>query len=441
VLKKLTLDLGRPRKLFRLLWWEASFAVAYETWIHPTYLNGLAGELKIPLSLVSVLAAIPWIGATGQILGAWAFQRSHSVRRYVLGMASFGRALWLLPLLFAVFWGSRSYFYGIPFPVSNWFILATTSACISSFLTTASSNAWLYWMKVLVPSQFQGRFFGTRQRFTTSAFISASLIGALLVGWTPQGYRVGNGLLCTFALLSGCISIYLHSFVRDVPYQKPQLLHRASFSTILRKPLSDPQFREFLLFGAQFNGAIQIANSYFPYYFTKELHFSMSTIALWTGISNFGCFIAAAYWGRKVDRCRTPFEILWYAGHLIAFSPLVYVFIKEPGVVQAIAPFEYFGYGLAWSGFLLAQTKLLFKLSPKTDCAPYFSTYAAVCGISGAVCTFLGGQLAQAFAPWGGFRILWVFGCLARLTILWLFCRPLLQIKNKIRNEPELQSI
>src|SRR4051812_31467864 len=96
------LSSDKPFNSFRLLWWEASFAIAYETWIHPTYLSGLAGELKVPLNLVSILAAIPWIGAIGQIVGPWAFERSGSVKIYVLGMASIGRSLWIIPLLSAL---------------------------------------------------------------------------------------------------------------------------------------------------------------------------------------------------------------------------------------------------------------------------------------------------------------------------------------------------
>ncbi len=59
-------------ELLTLLCWEAAFAVAYETWIGPTYINGLAGELGLDLKWVAFLAAVPWLGALGQIAGPWA---------------------------------------------------------------------------------------------------------------------------------------------------------------------------------------------------------------------------------------------------------------------------------------------------------------------------------------------------------------------------------
>jgi MFS family permease len=103
--------------------------------------------------------------------------------------------------------------------------------------------------------------------------------------------------------------------------------------------------------------------------------------------------------------------------------------------VQKIAPIEYFIYGLAWSGFMLAQTKLLLKMSPNNssnECAAYFSIYATVSGISGAIFTFLGGQLVQQLSESGGFKILWILGFVTRIAILWVFCKPLLEM-NKMR--------
>jgi len=418
---------GNHRKLFHLLWWESIFATAFDTWIHPTFLSGLAGELKIPLGIVSVIAAIPWIGATGQIVGAWAFERSHSVKVYVLGVASLGRALWIFPLLLAAWWGYGSYFLRHPFPVIQWFIWLALSACCSSLLANASANAWMYWMRNLIPSRLQGRFFGTRQQFTTSAFLIGSVIAAYLVGWIPQGYRVGSALLGAFALISGTISIFLHSRVRDFPILRSVEHSRRSLIKILKEPVLDPDFREFLFFGAAFNGVIQLCGSYYPYYFTKELHIPMSTIAFWIGITNLGSFCASNYWGKKVDQSRNLPDILWTTGHVVAFTPLLYFFFNQKGLIQTIAPIEYFLSGLAWSGFALAQTKLLFQLSPPNEGATYFSVYAVVCGLSGAICTFLGGQIAQFFAPWGGFRVLWLLGSVARLGVLRALCKPLIQ--------------
>lgn len=46
------------RKTFQLLCWEGAFAAAYDVWVSPTYLTGLAGELGIGIALVSEMCRI-----------------------------------------------------------------------------------------------------------------------------------------------------------------------------------------------------------------------------------------------------------------------------------------------------------------------------------------------------------------------------------------------
>jgi hypothetical protein len=423
-------ELHRFRGVLRLLCWEAAFVITFDTLVGPTYLSGLAGELKIDLGLVSALAAIPWIGASGQVFGAWAFERNRSVKRYVLALAGAGRALWAVPLLAAAWWGARARWHGAPFPVTRWFLLAALCACLSSLLTSASANAWLYWMRTLVPGRFQGRFFACRSRFSTIAFTVASLAAASLVGWVPQGYRLGSAALCGMALVAGGLAIWLHSRVPDVPLPDAAAPGRPRpLREILREPLGDPEFRRLLRFGAAFNGAMQLASSYFPYYFTRELRIPMSQIALWSALANLGCFLSATYWGSRVDRPRATTEVLWWTGHAVALSPLLYC-LGGAAYVLRIAPFDYLTNGIVWAGFTLAQTKWLLRSCPRGRGAAYFSVYAAAGGLSGAVCTFLGGHLAGWLAPWGGFRALFLLTTLTRLSVLWMCLKPMRAVQR-----------
>src|SRR5438094_581358 len=105
------------RGIFSLLCWEGAFAMAYETWIGPVYLSGLAGEAGVSLPLLAVLTSIPWIGSIGQVFGLWAFERWPSRKRYTITVASAARALWSVPLFLAFFWFRKS----ARFPAENWF--------------------------------------------------------------------------------------------------------------------------------------------------------------------------------------------------------------------------------------------------------------------------------------------------------------------------------
>ena len=79
----------------------------------------------------------------------------------------------------------------------------------------------------------------------------------------------------------------------DVPIERVTPGGKRSLYEIFKQPLKDMEFRKLPVFGAAFNGAVQFLNSYFPYYFTNQVHLSLSLIALWIGISNLGCFASA----------------------------------------------------------------------------------------------------------------------------------------------------
>jgi MFS family permease len=396
--------------------------MVYETWIGPTYMSGLAGELGLDLKFVVFLAALPWLGAIGQIIGPWSLERISSVKKYTLFVAGFGRALWILPLGAAFFLDAHARHSGTHFNLHLWFLAVIGTACTSSLLTSISATSWLAWMKAIVPGRFQGRFFACRQRYTTLAFAIASLLGSFLMGWSPHGYRAGIACLGLLAVVSGGISI---AFLARVPGGIPHKLDQPStFKETIRRPLRDPEFRKLLWFGAAFNGATQVASSYFPYYFTKNLGLPLSWVALWGGLLNLGCFLAAPFWGRRVDRLNCPYRVFWYAGHAISLSPLFYYLVRSASAIAWMAPLDYFVSGIFSSGFVLAQTALLIRLSPKGKAASYFSLYAAICGLSGALGTCLGGGLAEAFALSGGFRSVFLISFGLRFLALYCFCRP-----------------
>lgn len=392
----------------------------HDTWTGPTYLSGLAGELHAPVIWVSLLCAAAWIGAVGQLVGAWAYERVPSYKHYTLRLALASRALWLLPLFMAGFWWHRQHSYREPFPVERWCALTAVVACGAALFGASSAAAWNSWMRALVPVTFRGRFFGERQRFVMFALIGANLIAATCVDWRPGGFLAGFALLGMFSVTGAGISTWLLSRVEDAGTPTrggPASLRE--FAAWVRGPLRDPGFRGALIYGAAFNGVMQLAGPYFPYYFTRELGFPMSRIAYWTVLTSLGSLIAAARWGGYLDRSGIhPRGVMRAMGSLVALSPLLYV-TSSVAWVRFIAPWDYFTNGIFWMGYLLAQTTLLYRAIPlSASPALCFSIYSAAAGLCGAIGSFAGGRLAELLAPWGGFRMLFLASSLLRFAVI-----------------------
>jgi hypothetical protein len=253
-----------------------------------------------------------------------------------------------------------------------------------------------------------------------AAVIAAHAFAVLMVGWRPQGLHLGYAVLLALALVSAGLSTYFLGRVRDVRknagsgVSSPLL----TFSQIL-EPLRDTRFRSLVLFGAVFNGTIQLGGPFFPYYFTRELHLPLSTISFWTILTNLGWFVASVHWGKSADGKRRLGMPFWGALHLIALSPAFYIF-ASPEMALRIGPIDYFTNGIFWAGYNLVFTTLLLEACPPTRCGTYYSVYAACNGLAGAIGSLVGGQLALILIPFGGFKALWVVTTVLRLGVIWM---------------------
>ena len=436
------------RPVIQFLCWEAAFAMAYETWVGVGYLGGLAGELRISVFWMSVLAAVPSIGSSGQLLGTFLYVRFRSLRRYVLTLAMLARSLWVFPWGLALYWGARVYLRGGEFPTQLWFKVTLFCACCVSLLGSSSATGWMAWVQELVPEQMRGRFFGVRQRFVVGAMLIANVAASSLVSWMPSGFRLGYFILGTLALLSAGVSSFLLAQVPDRigkvdgVKNRPGLrqesvaggldadsrtsVYHVSFREWRKwggqwmEPFRHPRFRAVLLFGSFYFAAVMFVGPFFSYFFTRDLKLSMSEVALWAVCSNVACFIFSPYWGKRVDRMGSPIRVVFFCAALWALSPLPYA-IPSVEWVRRLGPLEFFINGIAWSGYQIGMTSILTRVVPRESnlrAANYFSVYTFCLGVAGAIATLLGGKLAALLEPYGGFRTLWVLGSIVRFGVL-----------------------
>ena len=429
---------------FSLLYWEGAFGTALDTWMGPLYLSGLAGELKVQLPLLALLTSLPWIGSAGQILGLMAYQRFRSPKDYTIQIARIGRSLWFIPTFFAAAWGIRQARGGLPFPRDTWFIILALTSFFASLLGGSTGMTWMAWIREIIPAQQRGRFFANKQRFGMLAAVVANAIAATWIGWKPHGYFLGYGVIAVLGIASGIASTMLLSRVaepaaapRPSSAGEPPGADKAaivnaevagapetvslppSFMESIQEPLRDPEFMRFATVAAVFNGSVQLASPYFPYYFTRELGIPMSSVALWTTLSSVGAFAAAPAWGKRIDRATTPESVLKLCVPVIALSPLFYGF-ASPSLIQVWAPFDYLVSGVTGSGFQLITTALLLKNTPRGRGPAYFALFAAMNGFAGATGTYLGGRLSSIHIIPGGFRTLFLFSTTARCgVVIW----------------------
>lgn len=395
---------------------EGAFAMAFDAWMGTSYLAGLAGEMHADVLFVTLLTSLPWIGSAGQLLSLHFVGRAESLKRYTITLAWIGRTLWFIPVLLALIWGIQSYRDRTPFPATAWFTTVALVAFPAALIGNASGLAWNSWMRAVIPGNFRARFFGLKQRYIMFTLVCANLFAALIINWKVRDLHVGFFVLAVLAVFSAMTSTILLSKAPDA-HVSPVV--SATRSTPIWVPFIDPKFRRVMVFGAIFNGAVFFCAPYFAYFYTRELHFSLGTVAAWTVIANLGNFLAATFWAKRIDNPNGLMPTLFITGHLVAMAPLFYV-LPSAEIVVYIAPFEFFLNGIAWSGYGIANSTLLFRSCPEGKNTVYFAAYSAMSGLAGAVGVVAGGQLAHALAAYGGFRALWLIGATLRFAAIWM---------------------
>jgi hypothetical protein len=396
---------SRLKRVFHLLFLESALAMAYETWVGPTYLSGFAGEARASIAVLAFLTALPWIGQGGQLLGLFAFQGTSSVRRYVLRLAGLARGLWVFPLLLLAWEGQLT---------ERWFLILAVSATLTALCASASAMAWLAWIKSLIPNGFHGRFFGARQRAVMAALILSNGFAGLVLRGRAEGDLSGYLILIFAALSLAFFATLALSKVPDVSFEH----HEQPVAAQIREVLRTPEAVSLIALGAVFTGAVQLAGPYFPYFFTHELGISMGEVSFWTIASNLGSFLASGPWGRYLDRHPLALKrVVAICGGLIVLSPLPYI-VLGADVLRVLAPFEYALNGAAWSGLNLVILSSAFRWIPAKLNAPFFSLYTVILGLMGAASAALGGWIVEHFADAGGFRLLWGVGSGVRAMVL-----------------------
>ncbi|MBU6375000.1 MAG: hypothetical protein KGQ59_03305 [Bdellovibrionales bacterium] len=399
---------------------EAGLAMAYETWVGPTYLSTWAGTLGVERNQLAWLTALPILGSLGQAVGVLLFLRlakNISLKHLCLTLTLFARSLWLIPLV-AAWSGSKITAESVG--------MIGVLAAASSAIGLTSTSFWMAWMRTLVPAHQEGWFWGGRNHWSTIGVLCAHFFSAVWL--KANAGATAFEVLLLLALLSALGSLWLLSRLPAATKSNTPEVFRFEF-----KRLQEPQFKELLLFAGLFHGAMTLAGPYFPYYFTRELGLNGSHVAFWSIMAQLGMWLTSSFWGRQLDLngglafrvLGKPLSVLKLGTILMSLSPLPYI-ISNPPVIQWVGPAEYFINGVASAAYAIALNTLIFQRTRGNAfmSMTLFSAITAIQGILGASTALLGSKILDSFSS-TGFQALWVIAAASRLGVVVFFCPKL----------------
>ena len=354
------------------------------------FITPFALALKASTGQIGLLASLPNLAlAISQLGSPFISERLKTRKMFILPVVLIQAFLWLpILLLPQIFDGA-----GV------WWLIALFTA--GSVFGALGNPAWGSMMADLVPSGIRGRYFGTRNKIGGMALLGGFLAGGLVLELSSQQVMIGFSVLLGGAMLFRLASAYFLSRMYEPPSRRcPDTFN--PFKELKRLPASGGG--RLSLYVAAMMMATHIAAPFFTVYLLKDLGFSYAAFVVITASATIFNFLFMGFWGRLADK-HGQLKVVRMTSYIIPLVPVLWLgghSLTYLIVIQAVS-------GIAWSGFNLASTNLLYESAAPERRTRVIALFNALSGVAICAGALLGGLLAPRLPEIAGYSFLTLF--------------------------------
>jgi MFS family permease len=398
---------------------DGVFAVIFSNITCGVLLSNFLVNLQASPFEIGLIAAIPMLANFAQPLGAWLGDRFNSRHNYCASIYFPSRLVWLGLLVGMVL-------FSLGQISSHWLVLWTMVVMfVSHLLGGLGSAAWLSWMANLVPKKLRGRYFSIRNSAANLTNLITIPIAGFFVANYPRGELEGFEIALGIGILAGVISLVFQWRIADVNPQLP-LANAATVAaptsddntpSFWQLAWQDHNFQRFLLYFSGWMFAVNLSAPFFNLYLLQDLAIDISWVTLYNSLTSAANLMLMIPFGRLSDRIGNRIPLLG-VGLVIAALPVLWLGTGTGALSLWLwLPLLHLLNGGASAAIDLCNNNLQLEISHAQHQAKYFGVIAAIAGVSGAVGTLVGGQLAQ-WTEFGGLAGLFICSSLVRLFAL-----------------------
>lgn len=368
--------------------WEAVASNIHSALVAGTFLTGFAIAWGADDFQLGLLAALSFLVAPFQWLGAYLVDRFPQRRRELVAwFCLFARAPMALIALFPLF-----------FHDATWQVFSLVLLLL--LLQRASANlqepGWISWMAVLVPRRIRGRYMGWRGCLTEST----SMATILIAGWVIDMFRShgqereGFAWIQLVAAVAGVWSFVLLLRQPDPGHCPPP--PQAGLGRLLRL-LAGNRFLWLVAFNGLWLAGLNFCAPFITAHLIKNLDWDFRNLAVLSVIGSVAAIFVNPIWGRMAERYgfKRVLKVCWLG---LLSVPLLYLFCP-PDLLWPIYLANLVN-GIFMAGFSLTIFSLtLVGLPPESQAGG-----SALLNFVAAPAIFLSlmasGALAKEFVHW-----------------------------------------
>lgn len=366
---------------------EGIFTEIMTTLTGTVFLSALLIRLNAAYSVIGIIAALPSICNIFQLASIWMVRKTNNRRLISVWCSILAR---------------------IPLILIGIIILQDLQQPISSVLgflfiyylfASMAGPAWNAWMKDFLPLNELGSFFSRRTLYMqiVSVIVSLCVAGvlSLIKGGDPQLEVKVYGWLFIVAGVSGLLGVTL---LARVP-EPVGTFQEGNLWLFLKAPLRDANFKKLLLFQSVWILAFNMATPFFTVFMLKTVQLPISTVVIFTLVSQVSSILSIKTWGRLSDRYSNK-TILAILLPVYMISLLLWCFIDQRNNFMfnmALLGLIHLLVGMTQSGITQAINTITLKLSPAPVSIVYLSMKNIITAMFGSFAPIVGGVLVDLF--------------------------------------------
>lgn len=342
-----------------------------------SYFSPFAVFLKASAPQIGILASLPpLLASVTQLWSAWLGRRIGR-RKPIIVAGALLQAAMLVPIAGAPLLAPDH-------PVAALIVFVFIYLCGPNM----GAPQWTSLIGDLLPETRRGRFFAVRTRLSSMASLGALICAGLLLQVFDSSGLPYLGFVVILLLAAGArlMSAYHLSRMYDPPGYVAALDLRPPRSLWVR--LRASALLRFSLFFACMQMSVAVAGPFFTVYMLRDLGFSYTAFMFCTVASVLVQFMALNRWGRLSDLFGNRL-ILLTTGCIIPVLPSLWLVSGNYAWVLCIQALG----GLAWSGFTLSATNVVFDLTPAARRVTLVAAHNVLAAIGVFIGATLGGYL------------------------------------------------
>lgn len=387
-------ELDYKTKHSLIMWiFEGIFAQINVILVGGKYLTEFALRLGANAFHIGLISALPFILQPATIISSYLCNQIGSRKKVTIAGVFLARCIWftVIPLIiFKKYLGDHT------------IIVFTIFYALMALGGALSGNAWILWMKDVVPEKIRGRYFG----FRTAVLSFLTIVIDYIASMSRDNFKELNKtdlfylIFFTIAFLAAIINIRL---IKGRYEPKIQPSESPSPVSIIREFFKNKKFLPLSRAMIFWNFGVGISSPFFSVHMLTILDMNFVQIWVYTLLALIFGFAFNFIWGYLMDKAGCKPVILFNA-MLISAIPLLWLIATKKNIVPVYI--DAVITGICWTGFNLAMFNVPMSFISKKDDSFLLSLFLAISGLSFGLGSIAGGIIAYHLRFW----VVTVFG-------------------------------